>query len=157
MWITVYSFLFLRPLFWVSLWILILIHLHPKGLYKKRHPSPHLQEKNPGNELSVITAHAQPPSLPLKLSKLITTININLQTTYVFFFCKVQSTELSFLWFDLVQSSWPRQYLTTMDVREHSSQDSVLQWKKKRQRKLILTLAKQNRRWVPVECRGSYL
>lgn len=49
---------------------------------------PHLQEKNPGNELSVITAHAQPPSLPLKLSKLITTININLQTTYVFFFVK---------------------------------------------------------------------
>lgn len=49
---------------------------------------PHLQEKNPGNEFSVITAHAQPPSLPLKLSKLITTININLQTTYVFFFVK---------------------------------------------------------------------
>lgn len=153
MWITVYSFLFLRPLFWVSLWILILIHLHPKGLYKKRHPSPHLQEKNPGNEFSVISASFS----TLKIKQTDNNYKHKLADNIRFLFCKVQSTELSFLWFDLVQSSWPRQYLTTMDVREHSSQDSVLQWKKKRQRKLILTLAKQNRRWVPVECRGSYL
>lgn len=56
--------------------------------FTSRNPSPHLQEKNPGNEFSVFTAHVQPPSLPLKLSKLITTININLQITYVFFFVK---------------------------------------------------------------------
>lgn len=32
--------------------------------FTSRNPSPHLQEKNPGNEFSVITAHAQLPSLP---------------------------------------------------------------------------------------------
>ena len=41
-----------------------------RSLQEKASPSPHLQEKNPGNEFSVITAHAQAPSLPLKLSKL---------------------------------------------------------------------------------------
>ena len=157
MWIAVYSFLFLRPLFWVSLWILILIHLHPKGLYKKRHPSPHLQEKNPGNELSVITAHAQPPSLPLKLSKLITTININLQTTYVFFFVKyrVQNYRSSgLIWCSPadLDSIWRQWTCVNIPHRTRCYNE-----KKKIQRKLILTLAKQNRRWVPVECRGSYL
>ena len=145
MWITVYSFFFLRPLFWASLWILILIHLHPKGLYKKRNPS-HIYKRK--ILVTSLVSSQRMFSLLLYPKTKQTDNNYKhiLADNIRFLFCTVQSTVLSFLWFDLVQSSWPRQYLMTMDVREHSSQDSVLPWKKKRQRKLILTLAKQNRR-----------